>query len=410
VTAWCAVAPLGCGSIAGQGGSDTGQTTLSAAVLAFSRADTHYEDAANDDFGTAEFVNVGNEPLLIRGRVDSPTDVDVYDLGPVLPGDRILIEVSADPWLDGAISIFDDQQRTLLVNDHRNVYLGRKGPFIDVVIRRAAPSCFVAMTATPGFTSIGDYGLVTSKTFNNAIPPFRSDVVLLDFQGGRNVTIGTRPAINVPAFDASRISKAFSSDTEGMVERIVALVREDFAGYNVAILSTSEGEEYDGTTSRLFFGTYDPALLGVAEGVDEYNADQRQEAIVFADTFAAFERLNPTVEEMSQAIANVASHEIGHLLGLIHTNDPAGIMDVTASLSELLEDQAFKESPIFAAVFPIGLEDSIQMLLDGVGGDAQVVRGKSEFTLRKPFSRPDDGDRRPARTSLRLSLCPGHGH
>ena len=52
------------------------------------------------------------------------------------------------------------------------------------------------------------------------------------------------------------------------------------------------------------------------------------------DTFEAFDPLRPSVAAMSQAIANVACHEIGHLLGLVHTQSPNDIMDVTASLRQ----------------------------------------------------------------------------
>jgi hypothetical protein len=151
----------------------------------------------------------------------------------------------------------------------------------------------------------------------------------------------------------------------------------------VNILSTSEGDAGDETASRVFFGTYDSALLGVAEGIDEYNATRAQEAIVFTDTFEAFMTLRPTLEEMSQAIANVASHEIGHLLGLVHTADPRGIMDVTASLSQLLVDQSFTQSRLYDQVFPLGFENEVQMLLDSVGGQAEVVFSAQALSLPK---------------------------
>jgi hypothetical protein len=91
---------------------------------------------------------------------------------------------------------------------------------------------------------------------------------------------------------------------------------------------------------------------------------------VFTDTFAAFNQLDPSSGQMAQAIANVTSHELGHLLGLVHTDDPAGIMDVTASLSQLLANQRFRRAPLYTAVFPIGAQDGLQYLLDAAGGDA----------------------------------------
>ncbi len=196
----------------------------------------------------------------------------------------------------------------------------------------------------------------------------------------------------------------FRGQTDAMVRQIVSKVRADYAGIDIAILSTSEGARFESSMSRLFFGTFDAALLGVAEGVDEFNGTRSQEAIVFTDTFEVFMRIQPTVTEMGQAIANVASHEIGHLMGLVHTEDVRGLMDVTASLNQLLKDQAFRRSALYTEVFPIGAQDALQLLLDSLGGDLLLtVSNYVDGSLAKDYEAVPDGPS--ARSQFYLSSC-----
>ncbi len=395
----------GCGTLSGPPDTDGASSTLDLTVIGSASTPTHFESDANDLLELAEPVQASVEPQIISGGIHGLGDVDVFDLGPVIPGDRVIVSVTAAEALNGAVALFDDAGSALLVNDHRNVYLGRLGPFVDIVIRRESQACYVAVTSTPGFTSEGDYLLGASVEFPTPIPRPNADVILLDFGGGRDVKVGSRAAIDVPAFDAAQISPEFAGMTDDLAEAVVELVRADFRGFDVTILSTTEGAQPDGFMSRVRFGAFDEVLLGVAEGVDEYNATDGQSAMVFTDTFAAFSRLNPSVQEMAQAIANVASHEIGHLLGLVHTSDPAELMDVTASLAELLVDQSFGKAPMYRAVFPLGYQDSTQILLDGVGGDGNVVFRKAAY--REATSRRGLVGTKgpPARDALLLGSC-----
>lgn len=379
------------------------RSTLSSAIYEAGAQSPFYETGPNNFLPSAELVDVNEQPRMIYGRIEGSLDVDVFDLGPVQPGDRIVVEMTPDESLDGAIALFDDTGAALLINDHRNVYLGRSQPFVEVVIRRPGDACYVVAAATPGYNAWGDYTLLAYKA-DGTIPASRSDTILLVFSGGNGVTIGSRAPINVSPFDAADIDAKFTGQTGTLIRQIVSKVRADYAGLDIDILSTSEGARFENPMSRLFFGSFDAALLGVAEGVDEFNAARSQEAIVFTDTFEAFIRIQPTVTEMGQAIANVASHEIGHLMGLVHTKDAAGVMDVTASLNQLLEDQAFRRSALYSEVFPIGAQDAVQLLLDSLGGDLLLTLSKYvDGSLAKAYKREPDGP--PARSLYYLSSC-----
>ena len=386
-------------------GQDDGRPTLSLSALDFDGDSTYTESTFNNELERADHVALTTAPSLIQGGISGAEDVDVYNLGPIAAGDRILVTMTTDDSLDGAVALFDEAGDALLVNDHRNLYLGKSGPFVDVVIRRASAACFVAVSATPGYPAKGAYALVASKESPVSTPLPRPATVLLVFDGGGNVRIGGRPAVDVPTFDASDISSDYASDTDAIMHQVADAVRADYRAFDVTILSTSEGAVFDGQMTRVFFGTYDPALLGVAEGVDEFNAVAAQDAIVFTDTFEAFMALRPSVPQMSRAIANVASHEIGHLVGLVHTSDPAEIMDVTASLAELMEPQVFAVAPLNPEVFPLGNQDAVQSLLDSVGGNPLLAAVKALRPNRDSITDKARVDRRPARSLVHLSSC-----
>jgi hypothetical protein len=396
----------GCGVALNPDGSPGGG---SASPINPSTSDlTIIEEDTNDAFESAQRLSVAGQVPTVDGEITDEEDIDVFDIGAVFVGDRLMAEVFPETGLNSVIALFDESGTCLLVNDHRNVYLGSREPFIDVTIREPSEHCYLAVTTTPYYESVGAYQMIASLQVEQPLPEPRPDVVLLDFRGASNVTVGDRAATDVPPFDAGNIDPVYENDTDEMIATVVAKIREDFQGLDVTILSTSEGAFPSDGTTRVYFGTYDPDLLGLSEGIDEYNAQSGQQAIIFVDTFSAFMPLDPTVEEMSQALANVASHEIGHLLGLVHTSDPASIMDITASLNGLMYNQYFKRAPLHEEVFPIGYQDAAFQLLDTTGGDADVVFMNQKHQIDMRSGRPLHYVGPPARQQLPLSTCGLH--
>lgn len=158
--ALCAVAlwTAGCGG--GVTGND-GRPTLAETIIGADPDTTFFEADQNNLFEDAQLVLVTEENTLIRGHVSGSRDVDVYDLGPVRAGDRVRVEMVPDAGLNGAIAVFDDNLACKLVNDHRNVYLGVKEPFIDVVYSRLFR--FSSTSTSESFSSSASISVLMSS-------------------------------------------------------------------------------------------------------------------------------------------------------------------------------------------------------------------------------------------------------
>ncbi|UCG16118.1 MAG: matrixin family metalloprotease [Phycisphaerales bacterium] len=371
--------------------------------------------AANGDmptsgpFADAAFFSLNDSQVTIEGTISDPSDVDIYDIGPVSAGDQIVIDVQAQSDLDAAAAVFDANENLVYANDDRAYYAKLLDPMISVQIRHDSAHCYVAIASSFSTGTRGDY--VVSVTHAAAPGPVEVDKqhVYLNFDGAVSVVIGTRPAVDVPAFEGSLIAPEFEGQTDELIDRIMELVRQDFAGVNVEFVSSREGERPVEPHSTVHFGAYDQDLLGIAENIDEYNERLVQQAVVFVDTFRAFLPLSPSVDEMAQVLANVASHETAHLLGLQHTNDPHSIMDVTATLRQMMGPQSFLRAPLDEYVFPIGYQDGPQLLVEAVGGDLATAKAAAaqQLNLRALWYDEDTGPAARKMHSFSACFCPG---
>ncbi len=340
------------------------------------------EDESNDTLGTSSSLNMApGQPLSIGGSIQTAGDIDVYDIGPLHAGDRLMVDVDADGRLDAAAAVFDADGNLLYLNDDRNYFARLVDPYLDFTVRRDSDSCYVAVATSPASRSTGDYTASVSPTLDTRLPLPRPQTVLLNFDGASSVAFGGRQPVEIAPFESGKIAPDLEGANAELIDYILTRVREDYLGLDVEFYTSRDDITLPEDVTTIHFGAHDPALLGVAESVDEFNESSVQEAIVFTDTFEVFSALNPTIEEYATALANVASHETGHLLGLIHTTDTRGIMDITATLRQLMENQAFSRSPIEPTTFPFGHQDAALLLVESVGGDLEVVRENAETQL-----------------------------
>ena len=346
-----------------------------------------------------------NTTETVEGDISSGSAVGVFDIGPVAAGDRLVITADAVGSLDPVLALFDADGSAMIVNDDRNYYGGDLDSAIDMRSRRDTSHCYVAVAASHGSGTTGAYVLKIRRVWEGVPAEPEPQLVYLNFDGADAVVIGRRTPVRIPEFEGSLIGAEFADRSELLLEETVARIRKDYTGLNVEFVSSREGPKPAAPHTTIHFGAYDAGLLGIADYVDEFNLAAVQKAIIFVDTFGAFLPLNPSVEEMADALSNVASHETGHLLGLNHTRDARSIMDISANLRQMLASQAFRRSPFHEQVFPVGYQDAARLLVEAVGGDLSLVKAAAAEQLTMRAAWYDQGEPVPARLDRPFSTC-----
>jgi hypothetical protein len=295
--------------------------------------------------------------------------VDVYDLGPMNPGDRINVTVrpTEGSFLDPLTAIFDGNEELFALNDDVDFTTGRLDSAIDDVVTAASPRYYLAITRFAFSDTDGQYQADVEIQRGVPLPQPPAQVILLDFDGG-SVTIPGEGTINVDAFDAADIDAAYSGKTAMIKTTIINVFRDRFSATGLVVATTDDANLPADPFSIILFGGFSQTKFGIAEAVDGGNRDRCDDGIVFTDDFDKPFAQQPSAEGIGTAIGNVAAHEAGHLLGLNHVADVTDLMDTTGSASTLLAHQIFKTAELASSIFPFGKQNGVSILARVIPG------------------------------------------
>ncbi len=157
-------------------------------------------------------------------------------------------------------------------------------------------------------------------------------------------------------------------------------MRELFAPFGDDVFDTDGDPPTSASFSTVLLGgsphdipEIDSDTLGFSiNGVDFANRDPGDTAIVFTDAFdASLFSGTPLADEIGLAIGNVAAHETGHLLGLLHVSGNSSLMNFASAATFQNVFLEFTSTSFDDSVFPIGFHYSPMLLSETVGAYAQ---------------------------------------
>lgn len=311
-------------------------------------------------FSTATLLKLDAEGKAKVGSALTGSKIDVYDLGPVSLGDRIIVTITpvAGSPLDPIAAIFDANEELFALNDDVD-YPTRIDSAIDDVVAVDSPRYYLGVSK---YQDTGSYeGTVQILRGQGAAAP-QAQYVLLNFNGGTVNIPSEGGPITVGAFNAADVDAVYGGATAAIKAKIAEVVRQNYAAFHIQIVTSDEPPPPGDCKSVIYFGGSNDLKFGVAESVDQGNRDRCDDGIVFTNGFDDPFFPQPTVDGIGIAIGNVAAHEMGHLLGLNHVADVADLMDSTGTASTLLVDQEFKTSVLVNQIFPTGKQNGPAML------------------------------------------------
>jgi hypothetical protein len=321
------------------------------------------DKGSNGTLATATSLPLGNsDEATFAGRIDAGGDVDVYHLGTLSPGDRLTVDVQTTSGdLDPVAAIFDSREDLIAFNDDRTPDGSNLNPFLDIVLRGDAGTYYLGIIAYPDSTTTGDYQVTVQIQRGVGVPSPEAQIVFLDWKGGPNIVVPNVGTFDLPPFSATDVGLA-APQTAALKDRVQQVVAQRYAAFDFILLNSDDDAVPSQPHSTVYFGGDNPQAFAISEQIDTFNADPSDRSIVFTASYrTAFTHL-PTFEEMAQALGNTVAHEVGHLLGLVHTADCNDLMDTSCFNDRILSPQAFDTGKLDSSVFPFGWQPEVDIL------------------------------------------------
>jgi hypothetical protein len=298
---------------------------------------------------------------VFSGRLDDATPYLLFDLGSAAVGDRwaLSIRTAGGATTRLVLALFDGDTN-LLWRDRP-----ASGATVEHVLRADTEHLYASVTTLGGVAA--DIDLRAVQSSDGDVPSPQPQLVWLNFAGASGVRINNQPAETFGAFDAADLGAAYVDNTDLIKAEITRVVRAQYAGYAVTVVNSDEEPEPAAPHSTVHFGGADGRYLGIGDDVDRDATNPTDQAIVYTQDFAAYHTMQLSPEEMGRMVGNVASHELGHLLGLFHTRGADQLMDDSRSAWDLVGVSKLARAPLAETVFPMGMEDPGAVLTRLVG-------------------------------------------